>query len=154
MLSVVGFALLLVIGAAAAAEANDGAAGKGTAVVAQQGVATLGRRSLQQPTTPVQLTEALTTTQFLLRGTSSAGFRRERVSPAALPPERRETDGSPALPWLSQGKSALSLPVTGRLTLGIGYRRVEGEDLWRRYAEAGSIDYDSHDFLLHAHWRF
>ena len=68
--------------------------------------------------------------------------------------ERRETGGSLTLPWVSQGKSGLRLPATERLSFAVGYRHLEGEDLWRRYGEAGSVDYDSHDFMLRAHWRF
>jgi hypothetical protein len=62
--------------------------------------------------------------------------------------------GTLALPWVSGGKSGLRLLVTERLSFAVGYRHLEGEDLWRRHAEAGSVDYDSHDFLLRAHWQF
>jgi hypothetical protein len=154
MLRVVGLALLLVVGIAVPAAAADGHAGEAAAGAAHRG----GARPVQQPTPPLQLTRASTGAQWSAWGTWSAGFRGDVVTPtaglAALPRGRREIGGSLALPWLSQGKPGLRLPVTERLSFGVGYRRLQGEDLWRRYAEAGSVDYDSHDFLLRAHWRF
>jgi hypothetical protein len=159
MLRVVGLALLLVVGVAAPAEANDGRAGKSSAIAAYQDAATgRPRLSVHQPATPLPLNGAFTTAQSPLRDTSSAGFRRELVTPAAglaaFPAEGRERSGSLALPWVNQGKSGLRLPVTERLSFAVGYRHLEPEDLSRRYAEAGSVDYDSHDFLLRAYWRF
>ena len=158
MLRVVGLALLLAVGVAVPAEANDGP-GEAAASAAHRGAATRAARALvQQPATRPQLTRVSTGAQWSPWGIWSAGFRRDVVTraaaPAALPPGRREIGGSLTLPWLSQGKSGLRLPVTERLSFGVGYRRLQGEDLWRRYAEAGSVDYDSHDFLLRAHWRF
>jgi hypothetical protein len=70
-----------------------------------------------------------------------------------LMPERRRQQPV-ILPWRSQGRSALALPLTDRLALGVGYRRVLGEDLWREFAEIGGMDYESHNVLLRAHWRF
>ena len=159
MLRVVGLAMLLVVGIAVPAAAADGHAGEAVASAGHGGAATRGARLLvQQPAPPVQMTRASTDAQWSPWGTWSAGLRRDVVIPtaglAALPPGRREIGGSLALPWLSQGKSGLRLPVTERLSFGVGYRRLQGEDLWRRYAEAGAVDYDSHDFLLRAHWRF
>ena len=156
MLRVVGLALLLVVGIAVPAEAADGRPGEAAASAAHRGAAAHGARSwVQQPAPPLQLTRASTGAQWSPWGTWSAGLRRDVVTPTAglsLPPERREIGGSP--PWLSHSKSGLRLPVTERLSFAVGYRRLQGEDLWRRYAEAGSVDYDSHDFLLRAHWRF
>src|SRR5919106_3656516 len=159
MLRVVGLALVLVVGVAAPAQANDGYAGMAPAIAAHQEAATRGPRPfVQEPVTPLPLTRAFTAAQSPLRGTSSVDFGRRLVAPtaglAALPPEGRERSGSLTLRWVSQGKSGLRLPVTERLSFAVGYRHLEPEDLSRRYAEAGSVDYDSHDFLLRAYWRF
>jgi hypothetical protein len=157
MLWVAGLVLLLIVGVAAPAEAGDGRTGKGVGIAAHQGAASLAAMpSMRGPARPVQLSK--TAAQSPLWGTPAPDSRRELVSATVglpgLSPERRDRDASPALPWVSQGNSALRLPVTERLSLAIGYRHLEPEDLGRRYAEAGSVDYDSHDFLLRAHWRF
>jgi hypothetical protein len=159
MLRVLGLALLFLVGVAAPAEAKDRHAGEATAVAAHQGaVSRAARPSVQERTTPLQLTKAFTTAPSLLRSMPSAGFGRDDVTwtarLAVLAPQRRDKAGSSVLPWGSHGKSGLRLPVTERLSFAVGYRHVEGEDLYRRYAEAGSVDYDSHDFLLRAEWRF
>jgi hypothetical protein len=155
MLRVVGLALLLVVGIAVPAAVADGHAGEAAAGAAHRDAA---MPLVQQPAPPVQRTGASTGAQWSPWGTWSAGLRRDVVRPTAGPaapsPARQEIGGSLALPWLSQGKSALRLPVTERLSFGVGYRHQEPEDLSRRYAEAGAVDYDSHDFLLRAHWRF
>lgn len=156
MLRVAGLALLFVIGAATPVEANGGDAGEASATARHQGIEHLERQSsLQERTTPVQLPKRLSIAPLPLQGTSSTGFRHEFVSPAAAlaaPPRERRASGG--LPWVSQGKSGLELPVTERLSFAVGYRYLEGEDLWRWYAEAGSVDYESHDFMLRASWRF
>jgi hypothetical protein len=156
MLRIAGLALLFVIGAATPAEANDGDAGERTATVRHQRTADPGPKpSVQERTTPVQLPKALSIAPLALQGTLSTGFRHELMTPAAglaaLPLARRAGDD---LAWVSQGKSGLELPVTERLSFAVGYRYLEGEDLWRWYAEAGSVDYESHDFMLRACWRF
>jgi hypothetical protein len=158
MLQVTGLALLLVVGVAAPAEANDGYVGKAPASAVHHRTAMGEAKPFVQESTPLQPTGMFTGAQSLVRGTSSAGLRRELMTAtarlAALAPEWRERGGSSVLPWVSQGKSGPRLPVTERLSFAIGYRHLEGEDLSRRYAEAGSVDYDSHDFMLRAHWRF
>lgn len=157
MLRLAGLVLLLTVGVAAPAEAGEGRTGKGIAIAAHQGAASLGTRpSVPESAGPVPLSR--TAAQSPLWGTPAAASGRELVGApvglAGLSPERREGYASAALPWVRQGNSALRLPVTERLSLAIGYRHLEPEDLGRRYAEAGSVDYDSHDFLLRAHWRF
>ena len=157
MLRIVGLALLFVVGVAAPAEANERRAGGGTSIAAHEGRSGPGRdTSLRGRTTPMPRTGALAVGQSLRPGMSSADSSGELVPPAvglaALPPERRA--GGVSLPWVSQGKTGLRLPVSQRLSFALGYRHVEPEDLARRYADSGSVDYDSHDFLLRAHWRF
>ena len=159
MLRIVGLALLFVVGVAAPAEANDRSAGGATSIAAHEGRTGPGRdASMQGHTTPVPLTGALAAAQSLLHGMAAADSSGELAPPsvglAALPPERRERGGSLTLSWVSQGKAGLRLPLSERLSFALGYRHVEPEDLARRFAEAGSVDYDSHDFLLRAHWRF
>jgi hypothetical protein len=156
MLRIAGLALLFVIGAATPAEANDRDAGEASATAPHQGTADPGPKpSVQERTTPVQLPKRLSIAPLPLQGTSSTGFRHEFVTPAAgLAARPRERRASGGLPWVSQGKSGLELPVTERLSFAVGYRYLEGEDLWRWYAEAGSVDYESHDFMLRASWRF
>jgi hypothetical protein len=73
---------------------------------------------------------------------------------AALRPEPRERPAGPSLPWLRQRKSGVALALSERLALGVGYRHVQGEDLWREFADLGSVEYESHNFVLRAYWRF
>jgi hypothetical protein len=159
MLRVMGLALLLVAGVAVPSAAADGRAGEiATSAAYRDAASHDARPPVQQSATPLQLTRPWTGAQWSTWGASSAGFRRDVVNPttriATLPPGGGDIGTPLPLPWLSQGKPGLRLPVTERLSFGVGYRRLQGEDLWRRYAEAGSVDYDSHDFLLRAHWRF
>jgi hypothetical protein len=91
--------------------------------------------------------------QPALRGGAVGGPGQAAGGLAGLQPERRRQPAS-LLPWRGQGRSALALPLTDRLALGIGYRRVLGEDLWLEFAEIGAMDYESHNVLLRAHWRF
>jgi hypothetical protein len=160
MLRVAGLALLLAVVGAAPAAANDsGHGGKAIAGAALRGGATPEPAALVPAGTPsTQVGDALTALRLAVRGGYWAAVSREAVDPpaglAVVAPERREREGSLVLPWVSGGKPGLRLPVTERLAFAIGYRHVEGEDLWRRYAEAGSVAYDSHDFLVRAYWRF
>jgi hypothetical protein len=156
MLRIAGLALLFVIGVAAPAEANGGYAAEGSAVAPHQGTASSGPKlSAQERTTPLQLSKTLSLAPLPLQGTSPAGLRHEFATPAAgfaaLP---RERQASADLPWITQGKSGLKLPVSERLSFAFGYRFLQGEDLWRWYAEAGAVEYASHDFILRAYWRF
>ena len=154
MLRVVGLALLVLVGATPAA-ANDGRPGETSAAGARYGTtAPAGAGSFAQAVRPpVQPQGVWTTAPSLLPGTGSASARglpgSPMAAPATLAPERRD-GGS----WLVPDNSGLKLPMTERLSVGVGYRHLEGEDLWHRHAEAGSVDYDSHDFILRAHWRF
>ena len=127
MLRVMGLALLLVVGAAVPAAADD---------------ARGGRDGLAGGVRPEVATQAPPSAQG------------EALDRAALAPERRERRPGIYLPWLTQARSGFSVPLSERFSLGIGYNHVEGEDLWREFAEAGSVDYDSHNILLRAYWRF
>jgi hypothetical protein len=159
MLRIVGLALLLVIVGAAPAAGNDsGRGGKGMASARQQSATALGEGWLFEQHTPaMRVTDGLTTAPWPPRD-SVVAVRREVVDQpaglAVLASERRQRSGSWMMPGVSSAKSGLRLPVTGRLSVALGYERVQGEDLWGRYAEAASLDYDSHDFLLRAYWRF
>jgi hypothetical protein len=90
--------------------------------------------------------------QPALRSRAVAGPGQAAGGLPGLQPERWRQPAS-LLPWRGQGRSALALPLTDRLALGIGYRRVLGEDLWLEFAEIGAMDYESHNVLLRAHWR-
>jgi hypothetical protein len=59
-----------------------------------------------------------------------------------------------ALPRVKQGRSGMAVALTERLRVGLGYRHLEGEDLWPEFADTGATDYDSHHLLLRASWRF
>lgn len=73
---------------------------------------------------------------------------------AALLPQRRKRQGSGTFPWFKHGRSAVAVPLTERLRLGIGYRHLEGEDLWPEFVDTGAAGYDSHHLLIRASWRF
>jgi hypothetical protein len=159
MLQAIGLALALMVVIVLPAEAAERAGGETAGSASPQPeIIHAGTASVQRPAPPRPLAMASIPALWSPASMWSAGLRREVLTPpgtlAAVRPDGREIGRSTALPWFSEGKSALRLPVTERLSFGVGYRRLQGEDLWRRYAEAGSVDYDSHDFLLRAHWRF
>ena len=141
MLRVLGLALLLAVGAAAPAKADSKRPDDAIAV----------RHAA------VGLPADLTMARPSWRG---GGFHSERHSvdrpggPTNLISERRRHQGWLGVPWLSQGKSGLTLLATQRLALGVGYSHVSSEDLWPEFADTGSIGYESHNFLLRARWRF
>ena len=72
----------------------------------------------------------------------------------SLLPQRREWQASAVFPWLRQGPSGLAVGLTRRLRVGLGYRHLEGEDLWPEFADTGASNYDSHHLLIRASWRF
>jgi len=75
--------------------------------------------------------------------------------PVAGPAPVRNPQGAVAFD-LGGNKPVLAYPVNASLTLGLGYRYVKGEDLVFTTVDPGSLspDYDSHNVLLRARWRF
>lgn len=146
MLRVVGLALILVFATTPTAAAGDHS---GVAAAAREGV------PLAQAAPPAgrQTVALLALPPSALRVRGFATPAQVVGSRAGLMAERRQQQGL-VLPWRSHGSSALALPLTDRLTVGFGYQRVLGEDLWREFAEIGAMDYESHNVLLRAHWRF
>jgi hypothetical protein len=69
-------------------------------------------------------------------------------------PQRRERQGSGGFPWLKPGRSGVAVALTARFRVGLGYRYLEGEDLWPEFADTGAADYHSHHLLIRASWRF
>jgi hypothetical protein len=132
MLQVMGLALLLVVGVVVPAAADE------AREAAVAGATWHGGVAAAQAPIPARV----------------AATPRRADSAVALAPERRERETRIQLPWLAQAGSGLAISVSERFSLGVGYRRVVGEDLWREFAEAGSVDYESHNILLRAHWRF
>ena len=147
MLRIMGLALILAVAAAPTAAADDGAVAPG---IRQNLPLVAAAQPAQRQVAGVPILP-----QATLRAHRFAGQRQVDVGPARLMPERRRSrQRGLVLPWRSQGRSALALPLTDRLALGVGYHRVQGEDLWREFAEIGGMDYESHNVLLRAHWRF
>jgi hypothetical protein len=159
MLRAVGLALVFVVGVATPAEAGGNLTDGGRAIAAQQG---------RQPARAAQHWDGgqavaaergalAATAPRSLRG-RGYGARWQVVDDARgrrrLSPERRQRQDNLVLPWRRQGRSTLTLPLTERWAVGVGYRRVLGEDLWQEFADIGSVDYESHNVLLRAHWRF
>jgi hypothetical protein len=54
----------------------------------------------------------------------------------------------------SNGGSEMAVTLTKRFQVGLGYRYLEGEDLWPEFADTGATSYDSHHLLIRATWRF
>jgi hypothetical protein len=157
MLRAIGWAVLLVVGAAVPATAN-GHGAHGIAATRQQGAAARADGPfVAGRTTPVQVINGRNGAHLILRA-PIGGLWRDVVDQEpglTLPmPARRERGGSPELPSVSPGKPTLGLPVSEQLSVAVGYQHVEGEDRWRPYGEAGPVDYNSHDFLLGVAWRF
>jgi hypothetical protein len=53
-------------------------------------------------------------------------------------------------------RAALAYPLNDRLSLDLGYRFLDIEDVIVRRGEPGTVDpgYSSHHLLFHARWRF
>jgi hypothetical protein len=149
MLRIIGLSVILIVGAAIPSAAGGDRIQLGVAGAAPYG-------SLDRGSQPPAWTQGAPDQRMAVMGTARpsqrpGGLGAHRLNILAL--ERRQPQGL-ALPWRSQGRSDFALALTDRLAVGLGYRYVEGEDLWREFAEIGSTDYESHSVLLRAHWRF
>jgi len=145
MLRTVGLALVVVVGAATPAEADGNLTGGGRATVAQQG-GPLAREAQHWDGRQAVAAERGYGARWQVVD-DTRGLRR-------LSPERRRRQDTLVLPWRRQGRSTFALPLTERWAVGVGYRRVLGEDLWQDFTDIGSVDYESHNVLVRAHWRF
>jgi hypothetical protein len=145
MLRAVGWALVFVVGAATPAEADGNLTGGGRATVAQQG-GPLAREAQHWDGRQAVAAERGYGPRWQVVD-DTRGLRR-------LSPERRQRQDTLVLPWRRQGRSTFALPLTERWAVGVGYRRVLGEDLWQDSTDIGSVDYESHNVLVRAHWRF
>jgi hypothetical protein len=149
MWRVMGLALLFVLAAAMPAAAEDGrdAAGNGARLAARDAASGSETRpggavvGLADPT----LLASPSPRRSAVRAPWLA------VGVAGLAAARQEPRKWIVLSWLSEG---LALPLTERFSLGVDYQNVRGEDLWQEFAETGSMDYESHNFILRAHWSF
>jgi hypothetical protein len=156
MVRALGLALLLIVGTAGPAIAAGAQAGNAIAGSAARRADEVGPGGGARAAA-VPLPGALALAQSARR---EGGLRTESqvvdhdTGPAALGPGLRERPAGPTLPWLRQRKSGVALALSERLALGVGYRHVQGEDLWREFADLGSVDYESHNFVLRAYWRF
>jgi hypothetical protein len=158
MLRIIGLSVILIVGAAIPAAAGGDRIHLSVAGAAQSG------GSLDRGSQPPAWTRAAPGQRMAVLGTArpplgpgGLGTQRQAVGAThrlnILALERRQPQGL-VLPWHSQGRSTFALALTNRLAVGLGYRYVEGEDLWREFADIGSTDYESHNLLLRAHWRF
>jgi hypothetical protein len=68
--------------------------------------------------------------------------------------QRVRHQGAVGFFWLKAGRSGVAVALTERLRVGLGYRLLEGEDLWPQFADTGAADYHSHHLLIRASWRF
>jgi hypothetical protein len=148
MVRALGLALLLLVGTAAPAVAGSAQAGNGFAGSAP------GRADEVGPGGATRAAAAPRSDASALVQSARREGGLRTASHAALGPELRQRPAGPRLPWLRQRKSGVALALSERLALGVGYRHVEGEDLWREFADLGSVDYESHNFVLRAYWRF
>lgn len=157
MLRVAGLAMLFLVAIAAPAQSHDnGRAANGSPV--QDANAAAMSTATRERTEPDRVTRVLPGAQAAPQAGPLAGFRREVVDQAAesvaLGPQRRHRQPSTVFSRLSHGRSGVALPLTDRLLVGLGYRHMEGEDLWPEFADTGAVGYDSHHLLVRAHWRF
>ena len=152
MLRGAGLAMTFLVAIAAPAQAN------GSGRAADDSLVRSGATAAMSAAAAEQVTRVLSAGQPPRTAKPLAGFRREAVNqaagPVSLAPQRRQRQPSTAFPWLSHGRSGVALPLTDRLFVGLGYRHMEGEDLWPEFADTGAVDYDSHHILVRAHWRF
>ena len=160
MLRAAGLTLLCLTAIALPAKANDhNHVVDGGAAAAQQGATTIAMRGAkgEQPG-PTQVADAWPRAQPTARRGSVGGFRRELanqpVGSASLLPQGPEQQDPVAFTWLRQGRSGLAVALTERFRLAVGYRHLEGEDLWPEFADTGAAGYDSHHLLIRASWRF
>jgi hypothetical protein len=95
-----------------------------------------------------------------LRGAVSSGNKHRQVAAAAgarqpAAPTRGVLGGLGGLAG-DRDRAALAYPLSDRLSLDLGYRFLDVEDLIVRRGEPGTVGptYSSHHLVLHARWRF
>jgi hypothetical protein len=158
MLRIIGLSVILIVGAAIPAAAGGDRIHLGVAGAAQPGGA------LDRGSQPSAWTQATPGQRMAVLGAAppplrpgGLGVQRQVVGAThrlnILALDRRQPQGL-VLPWRSQGRSTVALSLTDRLAVGLGYRHIRGEDLWREFADIRSADHESHRVLLRAHWRF
>jgi hypothetical protein len=128
-------ALLCLVTITAPAQANDGGHAGGVAQVSGSHAAQAG-----------------------LSGGAAGAFRGavvdRRGAFASSRPQPLQRQGSIGFSWLKPGRSGVAVALTERVRVGLGYRLLEGEDLWPEFADTGAADYHSHHLLIRASWRF
>jgi hypothetical protein len=128
-------ALLCLATITAPAQANDGGHAGGVAPVSGSHAAQAG-----------------------LSGGAAGAFRGEVVDRfgafASFLPQPIQRQGPIGFSWLKPGRSGVAVALTERFRVGLGYRLLEGEDLWPEFADTGAADYHSHHLVIRASWRF
>jgi hypothetical protein len=161
-----GLTLVLVAGATTTAHADGGldmsVGGIESALHQSAAVTGKGDRAPRTASEALQLQvgDALALTQPSLRATLPGSVDRRYLAPHQSAP--REQTGPErraiAARWLDLDgtRPMLDYPVTDRLSLGLRYSYLRGEDLIFKVAKTGSLNdtYQSHRVLLRAQWEF
>lgn len=156
MLRRIGLTLLCLTAVAVPAHANE-AMDVSSMVARKEAVTAVVQAATPERAAPVGA-QVASGGAAAMRAPSAAGIRGEVVDlsarTATLTPKQGASQRGFALPWLRPGRSGVALPITERLRVGLGYRLVEGEDLWPEFVDTGAVHYQSHHVLLRASWRF
>ena len=104
---------------------------------------------------------ALAWAQPSLRGAVSSGSKRRQTAAAAgarqpVTQARGGVLGGLGRLASDRNRAALAYPVSDSLSLDLGYRFLDVEDVIVRRGEPGTVapTYSSHHLVLHARWRF
>jgi hypothetical protein len=116
----------------------------------------------EQNVAPIDLhvPSALAWVQPSLRGAVSRGSKGRQAAAAAGArqpvTQRRGVLGQLGRLASDRDRAALAYPLSDRLSLDLGYRFLEAEDMVVRRVEPGTVapTYSSHHLVLHARWRF
>jgi hypothetical protein len=153
MLRTLALAVLLTSISATAAHGAESAAltpSGGPASASDQNVASIDLR----------VPSALAWIQPSLRGAVSRGSKGRQAAAAAGArqpvTQRRGVLGQLGRLASDRDRAALAYPLSDRLSLDLGYRFLEAEDMVVRRVEPGTVapTYSSHHLVLHARWRF
>ena len=154
MLRMLALAVLLTAMSATAAQGLENAAPAESSQVTQVADADAVSIDLRMPS-------ALAWAQPSLRGAVSSGSKRRQIAAAVssrgtVPSGRGGVLGGLGRLPGDDARTALAYPLSDRLSLDLGYRFLDVEDVIVRRGEPGTVDptYSSHHLVLHARWRF
>jgi hypothetical protein len=141
MLRILIVATLIFLGSATSVRAESAAAAERVTVKLQLG-ARVGAQAVVQPAVRASM--------------PSPAMQRSINGVARSQQAADGRNGVLALFGLGGGRPGLAVPVSDSVSLGLGYKYLEREDIALEVAETGALDdgYSSHNVVVRARWQF